>query len=84
MTRGQRIARAIREALEVRAGEKLTPELILDRANNASMYVLEALEEPTPAGYQPTTPADTVSGEIQAPAGIHGETLDEYTARLIK
>lgn len=43
-TRGRRIADAIREALEVRRGEVLTPELCAERANNAACYVLEVLE----------------------------------------
>lgn len=43
-TRGRRIADAIREALEVRRGEVLTPEVCAERANNAACYVLEVLD----------------------------------------
>lgn len=43
-TRGRRIASAIRDALKVRAGEVLTPEVIEERANNAACYVLEVLD----------------------------------------
>lgn len=43
-SRGRRIADAIREALEVRRGEVLTPEVIQERANNAAAYVIEELD----------------------------------------
>ena len=42
-TLGKRIARAIQDALEVRRGEVLTPELIRERANNAACYVLDVI-----------------------------------------
>ena len=66
--KGRRIAKAIREALEVRAGEVLTPQVIEDRANNGACHVLEALyelehEETTPVGY---------------------ETMQEHAERVIK
>lgn len=69
MTKGQRIAKAIREALEVRLGQVLTPELIRERAGNAAHYILEALEsdEKTPPGYD-----------------LNGETPEEMAERLIK
>ena len=51
-----RIEKAIAKALQVRANARLTPEVIADRAANATYYVLEAIREDqeaaTPVGYE--------------------------------
>ena len=70
MTLMHRIEAAIAKALQVRINAKLTPEVIADRAANATYYVLEAIREEqeahTPTGYE-----------------VH-ETAEEMADRLIK
>lgn len=70
MTKAQRICNALRECLQVRQGQELTPEIIEDRARNGAHYILAALEddgEQTPTGYE-----------------LNGETAEEHAARVIK
>lgn len=70
MTKLQRIAAAIAEALEVRRGDVLDQQCINDRSRNGAFYVLAALEEGeqenTPTGYE-----------------VH-ETAEEHAERVIK
>lgn len=44
-TLGQRIVAALRDALQVRAGEVLTPQIIEERARNGACWVLDAIHD---------------------------------------